>query len=235
MATHPLNPYWSGIIRRARRKTFIGDFLLWIVLFTAAGDMRWWQGWLYTAVLVAGTLLPLYGPLRVDEGLIQERMSRKQDAKQWDRIFLALVGVFTLAELVVPGLDHRWGWTRPLPVWMILLGLAMVISGTTGLIACMRVNRFFSAAIRIQKDRGHTVISSGPYRIVRHPGYATWGIRTLGVPLLLGSLWAYVPAGLFVATFIVRTVLEERVLHAELPGYAEYAATVRSRLVPRLW
>jgi len=206
-----------------------------MVLFAAAGDLAWWPGWAYMIVLVVSTILPLAGPLRLDKGLIEERMSRKPDAKPWDRYFVGLVAVFTVAELIVPGLDHRWRWTEPQPVWKNLLGLALVIFGTLGLIWAMRVNRFFSAFIRIQKDRGHQVVSEGPYRYVRHPGYAFWSLRTLGVPLLFGSNWAFIVAGLFVAMFVVRTGLEDRVLRKELAGYREYADRVRWKLVKGAW
>ena len=108
-------------------------------------------------------------------------VSRKPGAKPWDRYFVALVGVFTVGELVVPGFDHRWMWTPPQPVWKHLLGLALVVLGTLGLIWAMKTNRFFSAFIRIQQDRGHQVVDAGPYRLVRHPGYAFWSLRTLGV------------------------------------------------------
>jgi protein-S-isoprenylcysteine O-methyltransferase Ste14 len=187
------------------------------------------------AILVASTLLPLTGPFRLDEGLLEERMSRKPGAKPWDRYFVALVGVFTAAELIVPGLDHRWNWTPQQPVWKHLIGLAIVILGTLGLIWAMKANRFFSAFIRIQQDRGHQVVDAGPYRIVRHPGYAFWSLRTLGVPLLFGSKWALIAAGLFVAMFVVRTILEDRVLQNELPGYKEYAKRVMWKLVRGMW
>lgn len=225
----------SSIVRRARIKTAIGDAVLGIVLFGAAGDLVWLQGWAYMAVLLASTILSLFGPFQIDAGLMQERMSKKPDAKQWDWFFVALVGILTFAELIVPAFDHRWGWTHQLRPWMSWLGLAMVALGTLILIWSMRVNRFFSAVIRIQSDRGHYVISTGPYRIVRHPGYAGWGVRTLGVPLLLGSVWAFIPASLFVASFVIRTILEDRVLQAELPGYSEYESIVRAKLLPGIW
>jgi protein-S-isoprenylcysteine O-methyltransferase Ste14 len=136
--------------------------LLSAVLFVTAGELAWWEGWAYMTILLASTILGLYGPLRFDEGLIEERMSKKSDAMRWDRIFVGLVGIMTMMELCIPGLDHRYHWTRPLPMWAISIGLALVILGTAGLTWAMRVNRFFSAIIRIQKDRGHTVVSSGP-------------------------------------------------------------------------
>jgi len=100
------------------------------------------------AILVVSTVLPLVGPLRLDEGLIEERMSRKPGAKQWDRYFVALVLVFTIAGLIVPGLDHRYRWTSPQQIWENVLGLALMILETSGLTWAMRVNRFFSAFIR---------------------------------------------------------------------------------------
>jgi protein-S-isoprenylcysteine O-methyltransferase Ste14 len=224
-----------NVLRQARIKTAIANVVIWAILFGTAGDLAWLHGWAYMAVLWVSTLLGLYGPFRFDEGLIEERMSKKPDQKRWDRFFVALVGVFTIAELIVPGLDHRCHWTRPLPMWAILLGLALVAIGTAGLIWAMQVNRFFSAVIRIQKDRGHVVVTSGPYRIVRHPGYSAWLLRTLGVPLLLGSYWAFIPESLFIVSFIVRTALEDRVLQLELPGYAAYAGKVRAKLVPGVW
>jgi protein-S-isoprenylcysteine O-methyltransferase Ste14 len=222
-------------IARARIASAFTVLAIGVVLFAAAGDLVWWPAWAYMALLVLSSILSLAGPLRLDEGLIEERMSRKPDAKHWDRYFVGMVGVFTIAELIVPGLDHRWGWTRPQLIWRNLLGLGLVIFGTIGLMWATKVNRFFSAFVRIQKDRGHHVVNDGPYKFVRHPGYASWSLRTLGLPLLFGSNWAFIVASLFVASFIVRTALEDRVLLRELPGYGEYADRVRWKLVRGVW
>ncbi len=224
-----------SVVVRAGIRTVIGEVVLGVALFVSAADLAWWPAWAYMTIIVVSTLLSLAGPLRLDEGLIEERMSRKPDVKRWDRYFVGLVAVFTLAELIVPGLDHRWGWTGPQPMWESLLGLALMIVGTAGLSWAMRVNRFFSAVIRIQEDRGHHVVSQGPYRFVRHPGYAFWALRTVGVPLLFGSNWTFIVAGLFILMFVVRTGLEDRVLREELVGYSEYADKVRYRLVPEIW
>jgi protein-S-isoprenylcysteine O-methyltransferase Ste14 len=99
----------------------------------------------------------------------------------------------------------------------------------------MKANRFFSAFIQIQQDRGHHVVDAGPYRIVRHPGYAFWSLRTLGVPLLFGSNWAFIVACLFIAMFVIRTMLEDRVLQEELPGYREFSVRVTWILVKGVW
>jgi protein-S-isoprenylcysteine O-methyltransferase Ste14 len=224
-----------SIIARARIHSIVSISIIGIVLFVSAGDLEWWPGWAYMVVLVLSTLLPLTGPFRLDEGLIEERMSRKPDAKRWDRYFVGMVGLFTAAELIVPGLDYRWDWTPPQPGWKHLFGLAIVILGTLGFLWAMKANRFFSAFIRIQHDRGHQVVDAGPYRIVRHPGYAFWGLRTVGVPFLLGSNWAFIVAGLFVAMFFIRTILEDRVLEKELPGYIDYVERVPWKLVKGIW
>jgi protein-S-isoprenylcysteine O-methyltransferase Ste14 len=213
----------------------MAESIIGVLLFASAGDLAWWPGWAYIVVLVLSTLLPLTGPFRLDEGLVEERMSRKPGAKPWDRYFVALVGVFTVAELIVPGFDHRWKWTPPQPMWKHLVGLALIILGTHGLIWAMKANRFFSPFIRIQQDRGHYVVDAGPYRLVRHPGYAFWSLRTLGVPLLFGSNWAFIVAGLFVSMFVFRTKLEDRVLREELPGYQAYAKRVTWKLLRGVW
>ena len=120
-------------------------------------------------------------------------------------------------------------------MWKLLFGLALVILGTAGLIWAMRANRFFSAIIRIQQDRGHQVVDTGPYRIVRHPGYAFLCLRAFGLPLLFGSNPAFIVAGLYMAMFVVRTVLEDRVLQKELIGYKVYSEQVTWKLVRGIW
>lgn len=225
----------GSVIEHARIRSVVAVVLIAIVLFAAAGDLAWWPAWAYLVILTVSIVLPLCGPLQLDEGLIAERMKPKPGAKPWDRYFVGFVGLFTIAELVVPGLDHRWEWTAPKPIAAQLAGLALVVLGTAGLLWAMRTNRFFSAVIRIQKDRGHAVVNQGPYRMVRHPGYAFWSLRTIGVPLLFGSDWAFIAAGLFIAAFVVRTALEDQVLQKELPGYREYTAEVRWRLLRGVW
>jgi protein-S-isoprenylcysteine O-methyltransferase Ste14 len=178
----------------------------------------------------------LFGPFRLDDGLLQERMQKPPSGSAlWDRIFVGLIGLFTLAELLVPGFDRRWEWTKPTDAWELGTGLFMVAAGTAGIMWAMRVNRFFSTVIRIQKDRGHHVIDFGPYQFLRHPGYAFWMVRTLGAPLLLGSHWAFLVAIPFIIMLIIRTALEDHLLQRELPGYAEYATRTRWRLFPAIW
>ena len=132
------------------------------------------------------------------------------------------------------GLDFRWHGLR-FPMWVTLAGLLVAMSGAAVTATAMYANRFFSSTVRIQTDRGHAVVSSGPYGLVRHPGYVGMFLAYLAMPVALGSLWALTPAVLTAILLVIRTALEDRTLRAELPGYAEYAATVRYRLLPGVW
>lgn len=222
--------------QEAGMKMAIGAVVLWVLLFLPAGDLAWRSGWFYMLIIIIASVAALYGPLRLDEGLLRERMSKPKDTRPWDRVFLRMIALLSLAELLVPALDHRFGWSHnAMPGWLLISGGALVVAGTALLCWSMHANRFFSMVVRIQHDRCHEVVATGPYRVVRHPGYATWGLRTLGVPLLLGSYWAFIPAALFLALFAARTALEDQMLCEQLPGYRDYAEKVKWCLVPGVW
>jgi protein-S-isoprenylcysteine O-methyltransferase Ste14 len=136
---------------------------------------------------------------------------------------------------IVAGLNVRFGWPPPVPIgWQVLGAILFVLSTLFGTWAMLE-NRFFSAVVRIQTDRGHTVVTTGPYHFVRHPGYAAGIFGYLAMPLLLNSLWAFIPALLTIVLIIVRTKLEDETLQAELPGYVEYTQHTRYRLLPGVW
>jgi protein-S-isoprenylcysteine O-methyltransferase Ste14 len=135
----------------------------------------------------------------------------------------------------VAGLEWRWGRSAPWPSGVHLAGLLATGLGYGLFVWAMVANAFFSFGVRLQDERGHAAVTEGPYRWVRHPGYAGTILAQAGIPLLLGSPWAFVPCGLTAALFVVRTILEDRMLQAELPGYAEYARHTRFRLVPGVW
>jgi protein-S-isoprenylcysteine O-methyltransferase Ste14 len=166
--------------------------------------------------------------------LIERRMRMGNGTKTWDKVWAVLFGPVFAAVYVVAGLDARdVAASAPGVAW--LLGLALFLPGTAMLTWSMFVNPFFEKTVRIQTDRGHRVIDTGPYRLVRHPGYVGFLGWILSAPLLLGSWWAFLPALLAVAGLCVRTALEDRTLQAELTGYAEYAERVRFRLIPGVW
>lgn len=140
------------------------------------------------------------------------------------------------AFLIVACLDAgRFGWTGGLPWWLYALSIALFIVGQAIFLWAKVTNRYFSSVVRIQTDRGQTVCEDGPYRHVRHPGYAGSLIWTIVSPLMLGSVWALIPSVIAAALLVIRTRLEDDTLKKELPGYVEYASRVKYRLVPGVW
>jgi protein-S-isoprenylcysteine O-methyltransferase Ste14 len=212
--------------------------LLPAVIFLAAWTLKWWNAWAYYAAAVAGALgSRLAIALRHPDLLLERGTSMKSgDAKLWDRAIVLLAALLLPAiGLIVAGLDHRFSWTAMLPTGLHIAGLVLLAAGYALGAWAMAVNRFFSAVVRIQKERGHAVVTGGPYRLVRHPSYAGGLLATVGIPLLLNSWWAFIPASAIVALTIVRTAMEDHTLQNELPGYAEYAHKTRYRLVPGIW
>ena len=208
------------------------------VLFLAAGTLNWPMGWVYVALTLFATLASRLLALRRHPDLLKERASfaEKRNAKPWDAALVQLVAVIGPAiTQIVAGLNYRFGWPPAIPLWLALVALVLVIAGWAIGTWAMVTNRFFSAVVRIQTDRGHTVVADGPYRWVRHPAYAGGVIANLAVPIMLGSAWALIPGVLTAGLTVLRTSLEDRTLQAELPGYADYAQRTRYRLLPGVW
>jgi protein-S-isoprenylcysteine O-methyltransferase Ste14 len=160
---------------------------------------------------------------------------KREETKGWDKKITTVITVFTLAGLILAGLDYRFGLSPKLSLWLHIFGLFLVACGQMLFTWAMVSNKFFATTVRIQADRGHTVATGGPYRYMRHPGYVGMIVNMLGTPLALGSLWAFIPEGLAILGYIVRTALEDGTLRKELNGYANYAARVRYRLFPGIW
>jgi protein-S-isoprenylcysteine O-methyltransferase Ste14 len=168
--------------------------------------------------------------------LIAERSEIKKDTKSWDILPAILIGrVSPLVILIIAGLDVRFGWSPQVPLALQIVALGITILGLLVTDWAVVSNKFFSGVVRIQKDRGHTVVSTGPYRYVRHPGYVGAILHNIATPLILSSLWALIPAGLVVCITIIRTAFEDRALQEELDGYKPYAKQVRYRMLPNLW
>ena len=205
-----------------------------IVLFGAAGRLDWVLGWAFIGVYAIGgmTIAAFMEP-----ELIAERAKIKPDARTWDTMLMGFTKLLSLVLPLVAGLDMRLGWTQQAyrPTATNLIGLAFTALGQLLSSWAVISNKFFSDVIRIQTDRGHTVVSGGPYRFVRHPGYVGIILYSLATPFLLDSPWTLIPGGLTVSLIIVRTVVEDRTLLAELDGYRDYAARVRYRLLPGVW
>jgi protein-S-isoprenylcysteine O-methyltransferase Ste14 len=205
------------------------------VLFWPAGTFAWTAGWVHYGIIVA-TLFGNYFYLRrVNPAVIVHRMQLGRGTKRWDQVWLAVFTLLFLALYIVAGFDAvRYQWSS-MPVWLWPPGLVCWLAGNALLTWAMGVNPFFEKTVRIQTDRGHRVIDTGPYAFVRHPGYLGFFGWLLSVPLMLGAAWALLPAALAILSVVVRTALEDRTLREELDGYAAYAHRVRYRLIPGIW
>jgi len=205
------------------------------LLFIPAGRLDWWQGWLFVFGYAAFVLVYGLWVMRHDPELIRERSRTGPNVKKWDKVLMSVYSVCLMGLLVVAGLDAgRYRWAPAPPLLQVVGWLGLALSGAL-IWWATSVNTFLSSMVRIQDDRGQRVITSGPYRRVRHPMYAGVLIFMPCVALILGSTWALVPAAVIDVLFVVRTLLEDRTLQAELPGYREYAERVRYRLVPGVW
>ncbi len=214
-----------------------GTAIYGLILFLSAGRLDWVWGWVQLGLLTVVTVAHPLILVPINPGLLVERERGLwlQGVKGWDRWITALAGALMPLPWVVAGLGVRFQWTAPMPLVAHAAGLLAAGLGYALYMWAMAANPFFSAGVRIQTERGHVVASGGPYRYVRHPGYLGVILTQLGTPFLLGSPWALIPAGLSVALFVVRTLLEDRVLADELPGYRAYAQQTRSRLLPGVW
>jgi protein-S-isoprenylcysteine O-methyltransferase Ste14 len=201
------------------------------VLLTSAGRADVWALLAYPALvwLAMGTVNTQLSRLQPE--LLAERMKPPSDRDRKSR--LASVPLL-VAHYAVAGLDVRFGWSA-LPVAVQVAGFAVVAGGFALVGWTLVANPYASSAVRIQSERGHEVIARGPYRLVRHPMYLGVFVVALGSPLALGSAWAAIPLVPLLAVFVRRTLVEDAMLHAELPGYVEYAAKVRFRLLPAVF
>ena len=204
------------------------------LVFVPAGRLDWTLGWIYVGIVALNVIITWGCLLKWNPVLIERRMRFPKGTKTWDKWWAVLYAPVMIAVYVVAGIEAREG-VSILPWMAWLLGVAIFVPGSGLLTWSMVVNPFFEKTVRIQTEHGHRVIETGPYGYVRHPGYAGFVGWILSTPLLLGSAWAMIPALLAVAGIVIRTALEDRTLYAELPGYPEYAARVRFRLLPGLW
>ncbi len=222
-----------GVVRWLSRET-MGVLGQAAVLFLSVGRWDWAMGWAFvilTALWVGATALVVI-PRNPD--LLAERLGPRKGAKTWDAVIMSIVGLALIACYIVAGLDVHYGWTRiSLPLQII--ALIIVVLGYALTVWATAANAFFSLIVRIQQERGHTVVAGGPYRFVRHPAYVGGIAIYIATPVMLGSLWALIPGGLSAVLMIVRTALEDKTLLNELDGYREYAGRVRYRLIPGIW
>ena len=212
--------------------------LIPLVLLVCGGDFGWWQAWVYSLLIVAAGIGGRIWAERRHPGLLAERQNieKIQSAKAWDKVLAPLMAVsLSFPLVIVAGLDHRFGWSPVFPTWLNIVGFILISLGYAFGVWALVENRFFSSVVRIQTDRGHVVCDSGPYRIVRHPGYAGNILPLAGIVLALGSVWTLIPAMVALIIAVIRTTLEDQTLQEELPGYRDYARRVRYRLIPGIF
>jgi protein-S-isoprenylcysteine O-methyltransferase Ste14 len=205
------------------------------ILFFTAGRVDWVMGWawliVHTAVIMTSALI-----IPIDPELADERTHIKEGVKQWDKIIVVPTQILMpLGFLVLAGLDMRYGWSSPLPLWVQVLALILTGLGYLLSVWASSVNKFYSRFVRIQKERGHHVVTEGPYKFIRHPGYTGIIIFMLTTALALDSLSTLTLSGALSLLLIIRTAPEDKTLQEELDGYTEYAQKVRYRLLPWVW
>ncbi len=225
----------AGILRWAGQM-ITALVIFGVILFIAAGRLNWLAGWIYLGMNAITQALSGLVLIPRQPEMLDERSKVREGTKGYDCILAPAIVIFgTLAVLITAGLDARFGWSGPISVVLLGIGVILAFDSQMVVLWAMASNPFFAATVRIQDDRGHQIVSAGPYRLVRHPGYAGSLIFNLAVPLVLGSWWTYLPVLLVIALLVIRTALEDRTLQNELHGYTKYAASVRFRLIPGVW
>jgi len=228
------------------RKALLGKALLEVLaefavfaalLFVSAGTLLWPAGWAFMALFFGFALAIVLWLARKEPELLAERMSSPMQSGQplWDKVFVVAVMVLFVAWLILMALDAvRFGWSE-VPGWLQILGTLGVVLSFYIMFLTFRENAYLALVVKVQEERGQSVVSTGPYRYVRHPMYASTFLFFPGSALLLGSWWGLMFCTVLLGLLVWRIPLEERMLENGLTGYDEYARRVRYRLIPRVW
>ena len=221
--------------RRILIRSIISIIAIGAAIFVLAGRVDYWQGWFFFSIfLIFMTGLGIFFTKRQD--LMQERIRPGPGVKWWDKIFFTLYAPLSFSISLLAAIDAgRFHWSPQLPIILYPVMFVLILIGSYIIYWAMWTNNFFSSRVRIQTDRGQYVITDGPYRYVRHPGYVGMTIFAPASALLLGSIYALIPAAITIVLLIIRTYLEDITLKKELPGYADYTKQVRFRLIPGIW
>jgi protein-S-isoprenylcysteine O-methyltransferase Ste14 len=204
------------------------------ILFWSAGQWNWPRGWLLVGLNLLAMPVEIWVLSRMNPVLLRERFREHKGTQSFDKGVLLFLLPMTLVIFCVAGLDARFRWSD-LGTKVILPGLALYLAGSVLILWVKVVNPYLESTVRIQQDRNHVVISSGPYRFVRHPMYVGAILKYASYPLILGHAWGYVPVVLLTLLYMLRTRMEDRTLREQLPGYAEYSQRTSYRLFPGLW
>jgi protein-S-isoprenylcysteine O-methyltransferase Ste14 len=221
----------TSLLSRFLLRYVLGVTVFAAVLFTPAGSFHYWQAWVYIAIfLLSGTPASIY-LYKHDPQLLERRMQTKEKVRE-QKLIMKLAYVVFICALLLPGLDHRFSWSR-VPLWLTILSQTFVFVGYLMALWVMKVNRFASRIIEVQPEQ--KVISAGLYRMVRHPMYLGAIIMYLFTPLALGSYWTLPASVLVIPVIVLRLLNEEKVLRQDLPGYSEFCLQTRFHLIPYVW
>jgi protein-S-isoprenylcysteine O-methyltransferase Ste14 len=199
--------------------------------FLPAGSLNYWQAWAYLAVLFIPLCFVMIYLVRNHPDLLERRMRYHEREKEQQLIIKLSIITFVLAY-ILPGLDYRFGWSH-VPVWLVWFSLAVVLASYFFVVSVFRTNQYASRIVEVEQEQ--TVISSGPYAIVRHPMYLGMAVMYIFSPLALGSYWSIIPALFIIPVLVFRLLNEEKVLERDLKGYREYEAKVKYHLFPGIW
>ena len=227
------SPGRSKSKRLLRAFAIMGFFIA--ALFLPAGRLDWWAGWAFLIAFFDSTIILTLWMRRRDPALMDERSQTGENVKAWDKAIMGIYTVLLFGMLAAAGLDAGRFGLPDMPVGLRVLGWLGLLAAFGLVWWVMASNPFLSRMVRIQDERGQVVVTSGPYNYVRHPMYVGTITAMICIPLVLGSYWALIPAVMIDILFVVRTAMEDRTLMEELPGYREYAARVRCRLLPGIW
>jgi len=222
--------------RRLVIQSAIGLGIIFVLLFGAPGTIAWPEGWLYMLIQFGSSIFMVAWLKKYNPELLKVRVDvRKRVTKPWDRAILILVFATCVPLFILPGLDAvRYQWSH-VPLLLKIIGFIGLILSSGLIFWVVRTNPYSSAAVEIQEDRGHKVITTGPYEYVRHPMYVGAILGFFSIPLALGSVFTFIPAIILTALIVTRTHLEDKTLEHELEGYTAYEETVRYRLIPGVW
>ncbi len=210
-----------------------------LAILWPAGTWQWWEAWVMIVMWTIYGVVTTHYLLRHDPTLLAERLKflpLHKEQKDWDKVLMSLFFIAGIGLYLIPGFDVvRYEWSEPLPEWMRILAILVHLPCFLLLGWVMRENTFLSQVVKIDKDRGHKVVTTGPYALVRHPMYTVVIVLLFAVPVALGSRYALILAVFLMLLLIIRTYFEDRTLHVELEGYPEYAKHTRHRLIPGIW
>jgi len=221
-------PGWKLALRAVFR------VLTFLLPFAFAGRLDWWRGWLFLGSILLIVVVSFAVLRRKNPDLARRRLDWQPGVKRFDKFVIAATIVGFISFYAVAGLDARYGWSQLSAAW-VWPGIALEFLGFLPIYLAIAENPFLERHVRIQTELGQHVVTTGPYRVVRHPMYFGLMLLLPGCALILGSAWSFTSIAMLMATFIVRTVLEDGALRRELPGYKEYCARTHYRLVPGVW